>query len=677
MKAAAEVSACKTVKSRKERAEYVNIPCAFDIETSSTYAGGEKFACMYCWQAVIGSVFVMGRTWQELRRFIEYLCDAAGISLLRRLPVYVHNLSFEFQFMRKHFEWVKIFALKEREPVKALTADGIEFRCSYVLSGYSLAKLGDNLLKYPCRKLVGELDYTAIRSPETPLTLREIAYCRNDVQVVVNYIRERMDEDGNVTKIPLTKTSYVRNDVRSRCLPAKDGKTYCRYRRLMNALTVDLDEYRQLKRAFQGGYTHANASHVGQVCENVRSYDFTSSYPAQMIAGYYPMSKAQRVEIVSREHFRQLLKTYCCMFDVRLTDVAAKTAENYLSGSRCGVTHGIYNNGRIVAADEVRCTMTEIDWELFEHTYVYGSAEISNMRIYRRGTLPKPIVQACCDYYVSKTTLKGVKGKEAEYMKAKGNLNSIYGMMVTDILRDDVLYEDDAWRTDEADAAEKLAAYNRSKKRFLFYPWGVWVTAHARRALWTGIIACGSDYVYSDTDSVKVLHAEKHAAYFDGYNQYITQRLEKVLQYYSIPIDSLCPKNIKGEDCPLGVWDDEGEYARFKTLGAKRYLTEKDGSLQLTVAGLGKRAGAEYLSGCGRDPFDEFDDGWSVPAGHTGKLTHTYIDVPKASVLTDYRGTEAICRELSAVHLEPCEFTLSLAQSFRDYLLGYKEIWRE
>ena len=631
---------------------------------------------MYCWQAMIGNVFVMGRTWDELVEFIAYLCDAAGVSVLRRLPVYVHNLGFEFQFMRKHFEWVKIFALKEREPVRALTADGIEFRCSYILSGYSLAKVGENLLKYPCKKLVGELDYDRIRTPETPLTYTEIKYCRNDVQVVVNYIRERMD-DGDVTKIPLTKTSYVRNDVRNRCLPPKDAKAYCRYRRMMNSLTVDLDEYRQLKRAFQGGYTHANAAHVGEVCETVRGYDFTSSYPAQMIAGYYPMSKAQRVEIVSRGHFRQLLQTYCCMFDVRMTGVAAKTQEHYLSSSRCGVTRCVYNNGRIVAADEVRCTMTEIDWELFEHAYVYGSAEISNMRIYRRGILPKPIIQAICDYYVAKTTLKGVPGKEAEYQKAKGNANSIYGMMVTDILRDDVLYEDGEWDTQEADAAEKLEAYNRSKKRFLFYPWGVWVTAHARRALWSGILACGSDYVYSDTDSLKVLHAEKHAAYIAEYNKHITERLQKVLNYYNIPVENLCPKNKNGKACPLGVWDDEGEYSRFKTLGAKRYLTEKNGTLQLTVAGLGKAAGVKYLQETEDDPFAGFDDDWSVPAGHTGKLTHTYIDTPKAAVLTDYRGKQTVCSELSAVHLEPCEFTLSLAKSFKDYLLGYKEIWKE
>ena len=35
------------VKSKKEL--FLNKPIAFDIETSSTYVEGDKFAFMYCW----------------------------------------------------------------------------------------------------------------------------------------------------------------------------------------------------------------------------------------------------------------------------------------------------------------------------------------------------------------------------------------------------------------------------------------------------------------------------------------------------------------------------------------------------------------------------------------------------------------------------------------------------
>ena len=31
----------------KAKYQYINIPCAFDIETTSTYVNGQKFAFMY------------------------------------------------------------------------------------------------------------------------------------------------------------------------------------------------------------------------------------------------------------------------------------------------------------------------------------------------------------------------------------------------------------------------------------------------------------------------------------------------------------------------------------------------------------------------------------------------------------------------------------------------------
>ena len=54
----------------------------------------------------------------------------------------------------------------------------------------------------------------------------------------------------------------------------------------------------------------------------------------------------------------------------------------------------------------------------------------------------------------------------------------------------------------ESITSEEIQKYNDSKNRFLYYAWGIWVTAYARRNLWTGILAVGKDYIYSDTDSI-------------------------------------------------------------------------------------------------------------------------------------------------------------------------------
>ena len=170
--------------------KYFNVPCSFDIETSSFFRSTgnneqEKTAIMYEWTFGIYGAVIIGREWGEFISMIETLSNELKLTNEKRLIIYVHNLSYEFQFMRKWFEWEKVFSIDNRKPIYALTIAGVEFRCSYLLSGYSLAKLGDDLRTYEIKKLVGALDYEKIRHNKTRLTPEEIAYCVNDVRVVM------------------------------------------------------------------------------------------------------------------------------------------------------------------------------------------------------------------------------------------------------------------------------------------------------------------------------------------------------------------------------------------------------------------------------------------------------------------------------------------------------------
>ncbi|WP_369131588.1 hypothetical protein, partial [Modestobacter roseus] len=182
----------------------------------------------------------------------------------------------------------------------------------------------------------------------------------------------------------------------------------------------------------------------------------------------------------------------------------------------------------------------------------------------------------------------------AEYLLEKGMLNSTYGMCVTDPVKDDSLYEDGEWFKEPADLQESIDRYNGDKKRVLYYPWGVWITAYARRNLWTGILEMGNDYVYSDTDSLKILNYENHKAYFKKFDDGIVKKMEAMCDFYKLDKALLSPKTIKGVTKLIGVWDYEGTYEKFKTLGAKRYLQCEKGKLKLTVAGLSKQNGLNY-----------------------------------------------------------------------------------
>ena len=122
----------------------------------------------------------------------------------------------------------------------------------------------------------------------------------------------------------------------------------------------------------------------------------------------------------------------------------------------------------------------------------------------------------------------------------------------------------------------------------------------------------------------------------------------------------------------MGVWDFEGIYTRFKTLGAKRYLVEHDGKLQLTVAGLSKQNGIVYMieqqNGDFAKVFEMFNDELYIDGAHTGKMTHTYIDDEQEGLITDYQGNTEHVVSKSCVFLEDCEFTLSLSEQYAKFL---------
>lgn len=676
---------------------YYNCPASFDIETSSFISGVDennnaiKAATMYIWQLGINGVIIYGRTWGEFIEVYECLLNELNLSNELSLIIYVHNLGYEFQFIRKLFEWKKVFAIKTRRPVYAATF-GIEFRCSFFLSNYSLEYLGRNLLhKYPVQKMVGDLDYSKIRHSATPLTEKELLYCFNDVRVVMSYIQEKIESDGDISKIPLTNTGYVRNYCREECffqgVPESDLSTRRKiqldYKAIMKSLQVtSQEEYDQMQRAFMGGFTHASALYSGELLENVGSADFTSSYPYAMLTKGFPIAKGTYIGSVENNLlFNNFLKKYCCIFDVKFKNLKpAVEFENVISLSRCKIWgKSTINNGRVVSADELMTTLTELDYDTITKFYTWDSITVTNMRIYQKGYLPRPLILAVLDLYEKKTVLKGVEGKEIEYLVSKNMINAAFGMMVTAIVRDEFQYKDDEWLKAGADVTSQLDGYNRNFNRFLYYGWGIYVTAIARHNLFTGIYEFGKDYVYSDTDSIKGINFQDHEEYFKTYNQQVITNLLNMCNYYKIPFSKCQPKTKKGETKLIGVWDIEEGYKRFKTVGAKRYMFEEpNGTLSMTVSGLNKKHAIPWLLQDNNNDhdmiFEKFGDGLYVPAGHTGKMTMTYIDNPISGEVTDYLGVTNTYSEKSCTHMEPQSYFMCMIGDYLNFLEGVQHV---
>ncbi len=703
---------------------YYNCPCSFDIETSSFYRDNgivvdyktkrerqktrpdynpEKIAIMYVWQFGINGRVIIGRTWEEFFEMLSFISEHLQLDEKRRLICYVHNLSFEFQFMYKWLKWYKVFAIDTRKPIYAISEHFIEFRCSLLLSGYSLANLGEQLQRYPIKKLVGDLDYSLLRHSETPLTEQEVGYCVNDVRVVMAYIQECIENENGITNIPITKTGYVRNYCRKNTLYLPNThKRNQKYRKLIKDLTIsNMQEFNAMQRAFQGGFTHANAFYSGEVLPNVASYDFTSSYPYVMVSEKFPMSRGVKVEVKNKKEFDFYTNNYLCIFDVTFKNlVPLEVNENPLSQSKCQkpIVNGVFNNGRVVSADLVATTITNVDYKYLSSFYKWDSMLLRDFYVYHAEYLPTPLINCILDLYEKKTVLKGVKGKEVEYLKSKEMINSVYGMCVTNPLRDEYTLNDvglwETFKANQPELSEMLYQHNISNNRFLFYVWGVFVTAYARRNLFTAIKVLQEDYVYSDTDSVKVLNHENHQDYFNAYNEQVKRKLQASANHHNINVERFSPKTIKGVTKTLGLWDFEGVYTRFKTLGAKRYMVEsydKEGKpnalynkrtgenypVSITVSGVNKMNAVPYMlndltRGDITKMFEEFKEGLHIPPEKTGKLIHTYIDDEKTGILIDYLGNKAKYYEKTGVHLEQTHYEMSIASLYADYLRGLK-----
>ena len=642
-----------------KKRHYVGITTAFDIET--TLLDDIQQSVMYIWQWQFGEDYtVIGRTWDEfldLQKRIKAVLPAD-----RWLVVYVHNLSYEFQFLKGIYQFFPedVFAVASRKVVKADMWGCFEFRCSYKLTNMSLKQFTSKM-NVAHQKLSGEeFDYSVKRYPWTPLSDEELEYCINDVLGLVEAIHALMARDGDTLQtIPLTSTGYVRRNAKR---AMKDGTVHHNF---VYSILPDIETYKALKEAFRGGNTHSNRYYAGDIVENVHSADRSSSYPAVMCNCEFPMSQFIPIlkndlnaEYISRcikiRHKALLLRIG--IENLRLRDPFWGCP--YLSKDKCRNCHDVYDtfdNGRIFSAHYIETTVTDIDLKIIMEEYE-GKIYFLQGWYASYKKLPQPLINEVIKYYKDKTELKGVKGQEIYYDKAKALLNSLYGMMAQDPVKHNLIFkqvgdwDEDTTKTDE----EILGKSN--EKAFLAYQWGVWVTAHSRDALERGIRLVhetdGADFIYCDTDSVKYTGSV-------DWSSYNNDRIAECMDSGSYATDP------SGVTHYMGVFETEDlkdtgyAYRYFKTLGAKKYAyVEREGEgVHCTIAGVNKKkGGAELDKHGGLSAFDE--DFIFREAGGTQAL---YNDSPSM----DHVDIEGHSLPITAnVAIMPSEYTLGITGEY-------------
>ena len=571
----------------KVRRVYTSALCAFDIETTAL---DDDHTIMYIWQFQIGpDVTVIGRSWREFKYLIWKLKRSRPEG--EKLVVWVHNLAFEFQFLRGiyNFKPDEIFLTDARKPLRVDMWDFLEFRCSYRHSNMSL---GQYLSKMGVSSQKLEMDYSIKRYPWTPLTDEEIAYCVNDVRGLVEALKVEMDMDGdNLYSIPLTVTGYVRRDARRAMRHTPAG--------YVKSQLPDYRLFTMLRTAFRGGNTHASRFYSGRILKNVHSYDRSSSYPDVMINCRFPVNAFQWIEEPTFDYVQDLIRRRrkAVIMTVRLWGVKLRNelwGFPYLSIDKCRVKWNEFekaaglavDNGRILRAEYVETECTDIDLGIILSEYDFGDIEISRAAFARYGELPPDLKRLIIADYKYKTELKGVEGEEVFYEKRKQRLNSYYGMTAQSPVRAQWILKGGEYLLDPEQSPEKQIEIYR-QRGWLPYQWGVWVTSWARLRLEEGLRLAGDGAVYTDTDSVKYLGDVD----WEPYNEERRRQSRASGAWADDP---------KGNRHYMGVYEKDGDYAEFATLGAKKYAYRtQDGVLHSTIAGVNKKKGGEELEKAG------------------------------------------------------------------------------
>lgn len=401
---------------------YKNLVCAFDIET--TRLRDIEQSIMYIWQFQIDEYCtVIGRTWPDFLAFLKEIKKRLRGSWL---VVYVHVLSHEFQYLKGiyAFDPSEVFVMDSRKVAKCTMFDAFEFRCSYIQTNMSLREF---LSKMGVEHLKTELDYTATRYPWTPLTDEELTYCVNDVAGLVEALKKEMALDGDdLYTIPLTSTGYVRRD----CKAAMRSYNH----KQLKEMLPDVALYKMLREAFRGGNTHASRWHVGEILAGVYSYDRSSSYPDVIVNYDYPMkpffiegpADADRIKELIYKKKRPVIMR-AAFRNIRESRKMRYIGIPYLSKDKCrNIVGAVIDNGRILSADYLETTITDIDFKIILDCYEWDGMGALDIAYSKYGPLPKQLKDVVLDYYRRKTNLKGVSGQELYYMKSKNKLNSCY-----------------------------------------------------------------------------------------------------------------------------------------------------------------------------------------------------------------------------------------------------------
>lgn len=661
---------------RKRKIAFYNYPCSFDIETTTVVPGqlgytagpdAAPVAFPYLFQWCIYGRVIMVRTYEQAVDVFDWLAEAFKTDDITHLIIFVHNLGYEWAFFRDIWDVLpdECFALDEHHPVTIMLRSGLMIRDSYKMTNMSLQTLTKDWS--PRWKKEPELmDYYLQRTPYDELDEQTLIYSALDVLSLSDAMRPFLRARGEEiwTRCP-TSTSFIRQRLKQRVgvgVHHRNAEQKA-YMRKINSMRMDAEQFELLQELARGGNTHANRHFVGKELSDLCHYDITSSYPAQMVCyDEYPVGAFIDLGDIEADELLQIAKHYCVMCRICLIDPALRRDKDitvpYIATAICQAISGrahYSDNGRYIdGAHELVISVFGVELPIIINQYDFADIIILKAYAAPKGYLPDIIRTFILELYKDKTELKGLEDMAVEYALAKTYINGVYGMAYTNPIRQAYEFIDgDIVAAPEKDLAQELDRFQRSTSYFLPYSWGAMTACLGRVYLQKMIDAVGSSFVYADTDSIFAIHHRKSERQIKRLEKELTEKQRRCgLQ--------IIYNDRKGRPQELGSISAEPFVEKFKTWGAKKYVTIEDGKLQCTIAGVPKKTGAKVIKS-----IDRFELGLNFPGTETGKLTIWY-NPDEGIILHDEQGRPIRVRANAA--MLPCNYLLGISEDFRSCL---------
>lgn len=451
-----------------------------------------------------------------------------------------------------YYEIIIYFKVGNRRVNKVRILDALK-----LFPGFSVERLADGF-GLSISKL--ELDYRAKRKIGHELTAHEIDYIRNDVTIVAEALKVMFDRG-------FTKMTIASNAI------ADMKKRIPNFNKLFPLLDEDVDA--DIRKSYKGGFTYINDIYAGVEQGSGVTLDVNSLYPSVMAFNAMPIGQPMFFEgkYTPDPNYPLYIQTFSCIFELKPNKIPSIQIKHSLD---------FVENEYLKSSnyEEVTLTLTQPDFELFLEQYnILGKIKYKCGWKFQQGM---HIFDNYIDHWMQEKIEAGKEGNKPRRQIAKLYLNSAYGrfgISTKGRQKQPML---------DHNGNMHYLSLPEEKRKALYIPVASFITAYARaKTIRTSqavrdftLKKYGVDkYYYSDTDSIKA-----------GLTDEDLEELKDIIHI---------------DDYELGAWALEEHFTRFLGLRQKCYITEVDGKVHVTVAGLPK-----YLAPL--ITFDNFKQGFTT-----------------------------------------------------------------